>query len=48
MGHADPSMILKHYKHTSETKRRSAVQSFPDIPPHVPAACAQEKKELSD
>ena len=48
MGHADPTMVLKHYQHTTEALRRSAVESFPDIPLHVPKKCAQENKGLSE
>jgi integrase len=48
MGHSDPTMVLKHYQHTTEALRRSAVESFPDILSHVPRQCAQEKEGLSN
>ena len=48
MGHADPTMVLKHYQHTTEALRRSAVEAFPDIPLHVPKKCPQEKQGPSE
>ena len=38
MGHSNPTMILTHYQHTSESSRRAAIESFPDIMP----SCAQD------
>ncbi|MDR2892963.1 MAG: tyrosine-type recombinase/integrase [Deltaproteobacteria bacterium] len=35
MGHADPTMILKHYQHTTEALRRSAVEAVPDLIPET-------------
>ena len=48
MGHSNPNMILTHYQHTSESSRRAAIESFPDIPPYVPKPCAQKEEGLSD
>jgi integrase len=48
MGHADPTMVLKHYQYTTESLRRSAVESFPDLPVYVPNKCAQKNEGLSN
>lgn len=48
MGHSNPNMILTHYQHTSESTRRAAIESLPDIPPYVPKPCAQKKEGLSN
>lgn len=32
MGHSDPTMILRHYQHVQEARRRDAVESIPEIP----------------
>ena len=31
MNHSDPSMILEHYQHTSESVKRAIVESLPDV-----------------
>jgi integrase len=45
MGHADSTMILKHYQHGKEESRRAAVESIPDLPLYVPRSCVQKKKD---
>lgn len=54
MGHANASMILKHYQHVLEHQRRATVESIPEIlgtcaghiidPPLAPFSCAPVKK----
>jgi len=45
MGHADATMVLRHYQHGKEESRRAAVESIPDLPLYVPKACPQQKKD---
>jgi integrase len=46
MGHADSTMVLRHYQHGKEESRRAAVESIPNLPLYVPKACPQQKKDL--
>ena len=45
MGHANVTMILKHYQHTKEAARRSTVESLPDFPKMRPTDEANEKRD---
>ena len=31
MNHSDPSMILEHYQHTSESVKRAIVEALPNV-----------------
>ncbi|MDL2315862.1 tyrosine-type recombinase/integrase [Desulfovibrio sp. OttesenSCG-928-A18] len=37
MGHADVTMILRHYQHVLDRQKKAAVEAVPDVP-----ICAQE------
>jgi len=36
MGHRSPEMILEHYQHVMDRQKKQAVESLPDLFPHVP------------
>ena len=39
MGHSSPAMILKHYGHVLNTRKRQAVESLPDVGKSVGQTC---------